>query len=148
MGQTTNYNIPYPEIDNPRNIPEDMKNLADATDTAIKDVETNLNNIIDEKAPIEELLYAEGSFKLPNGLLIQWGRVTDITVPSSSYIALPVTFKKEFKTMPIVFAMPMGNYNIACQVAGNELSKTTINVRSNDSTQRTGRTIAWFAIGS
>ena len=43
MGQTTNYNIPYPDIDDPRNITEDMKNMANATDTAIKEVENNIN---------------------------------------------------------------------------------------------------------
>lgn len=35
MGQTTNCSIPYPEIDDTRNIAEDMKAMAEATEEAI-----------------------------------------------------------------------------------------------------------------
>lgn len=88
----------------------------------------------------------QGKLKIGN-ILIQWGVLSNVNVPASSYTGYEVTFSEAYTSSPEVFVQSKGNYNIISQVAGNELTKTTINVRSNDGTARTGRNFAWLAIG-
>ena len=80
-------------------------------------------------------------------LRIEFGNVADLTVPASGYDTVTITFSKAFSTTPAVFLQEKGNYNIKADLSVNTTTEATVNVRSIDGYERTGRSIYWFAIG-
>ena len=78
---------------------------------------------------------------------IEYGMLDNLTVPSSGYESVKITFSKAFSTTPAVFLQVKGNYNIKADLSENITTEATVNVRSVDGYERTGRSIYWFAIG-
>lgn len=90
----------------------------------------------------------EGCYQLPDGVLVQWGTVNNISVPKTGVVTMTVNFKRTFTTTPLVICNPMGNYNIAANPAHNTWKASfPMNVRSLDGIARTGRSVNWLAIG-
>lgn len=79
--------------------------------------------------------------------LIQWGYLTNVTVPATSYDSYTVSFDIPFKERPEVTATPRGNYNISCQVSSSSEAQFVLNVRSGDGAERTSRSFSWIAVG-
>ena len=80
-------------------------------------------------------------------LRIEYGMLDNLTVPESGYETAKITFSKAFSTTPAVFLQVKGNYNIKADLRGNIKTEATVNLRSVDGYERTGRSICWFAIG-
>lgn len=80
-------------------------------------------------------------------LRIEFGNVEGLTVPASGYETVKITFSKAFSTTPAVFLQEKGNYNIKADLSGNTTKEATVNLRSIDGYERTGRSIYWLAIG-
>lgn len=108
----------------------------------LNQMQTNIENAINSITPTTQ----QGKLKIGN-ILIQWGVLSNVIVPASSYTQYEVTFPETYTSTPEVFIQSKGNYNIIAQVAYNNTASTFINVRSNDGTERTGRNFAWLAIG-
>lgn len=81
------------------------------------------------------------------GFIIEWQIETNIDVPATSYTTTDITFMSTFTKKPAVFAQPLGNYNIICQLAGITKTGFTLNARSGDGIARTDRSYLWVAIG-
>ncbi len=80
-------------------------------------------------------------------LLIQWGCLSNVETPESSYNTVSVNFKKRFKNAPSAIVSPSGNYNIKADVSSVNTSTLNVNVRSLDGVAHTDRNIYWIAIG-
>lgn len=84
---------------------------------------------------------------LKDNIKIEYGTLTDVTVPASSYTAYTVNFSKAFTNPPVVIITPKGNYNIIGQVSSATKKQFVLNVRSVDGYERTERNYDWIAIG-
>ena len=111
--------------------------------------DTNLNNLQDniENEFNKNIYTASGIVKLNDTLKIQYGRLSNVTVPASGLIKYTVNFLEKFTNIPMVFAMPRGNYNIICQITEGTTTSFGLNVRSVDGNERTDRSFDWMAIG-
>lgn len=99
---------------------------------------------------IEEKLTKNESkiIHLPNGKKVQWGTVSNLTIPATGQLKVEVNYPETFNETPFVSCIELGNYNIKANPESNgTTSKVTINVRSLDGAQRTSRSINWIAIG-
>lgn len=100
MGQTTNYNIPYPETDNPRNIPEDMKNMAEKIEEAINGINKKTNAITvgitndytvqadntDETLPLDNIIQQVGDkLSIENGGIKIGSGISAVIVSAQVY---------------------------------------------------------------
>ena len=95
---------------------------------------------------IENIEDQEGVITLGD-LRIEYGMLDNLTVPASGYETVKITFSKAFSTTPAVFLQQKGNYNIKADLSANTKKEATVNLRSVDGYERTGRSIYWFAIG-
>lgn len=113
MGQTTNYKIPYPEQDDPRNIPEDMKGMAESIDTLIKNLSTAISTIIETGSN------SNGSWiKYDNGIMICYKNFSGTAKITQSWYTLYETssanaldfgnYPQEFKETPLLFTQFYG----------------------------------------
>lgn len=118
-------------------------------DTNLEQQENNVQQAITEVENIinETVVTGNKSIKLGD-MLLQWGIISDVTVPATSYSSITVTFDEPYVNAPDVFIQPKGNYNIIGQVGGSTRTQTIINVRSVDGAKREGRTYSWLAIGN
>ena len=99
---------------------------------------------------LEEVLYKKESkiIRLPNGMKIQWGTVSGITVPASGQLQIAVKFSEAFESQPIIFCEEWGNYNIKANPASNgNVDGFTMNVRSLTGVAYSKRNVNWIAIG-
>ena len=95
---------------------------------------------------IENIEDQEGVITLGD-LRIEYGMLDNLTVPASGYEVVKITFSKAFSTTPAVFLQQKGNYNIKADLSVNTKKEATVNLRSIDGYERTGRSVYWFAIG-
>lgn len=145
MGQTTNYNLPYPELTDPANVPADMRLLAEAVESTIENIQT-------ESGSNENVKY----IKYSDGTLIQYGRVTlqsydrrssgGLTYWSNdTYIELPVNF---IDTNYIVSTnVGLANMNILCQSYGVVDSVNKIRISFISTVDADRRNVDFICIG-
>lgn len=97
----------------------------------------------------DELVKKEsGIIRFLNGRKIEYGTVTNITVPASGNATIKVTFPEPFESTPKIFCEELGQYNIIARPAGNgDGTEFSIVVRSLTQIAYTGRSVNWFAIG-
>lgn len=125
-----------------KQLPQSFEQLIQMYD--LEKLWTYIGNIIE---------YINGNIKAQSGklkigvILIQWGILSNVEVPATSYTQYVVTFPEAYTSAPEVFVQSKGNYNIIAQVSSSNTISTYINVRSNDGSARTGRNFSWLAIG-
>lgn len=140
----------YPDTSTPISA-ESLNALQDNVEEDINDAKSNIESTKEEVNTINDKLSnavvtGVNSVKLDD-ILIQYGLLSDITVPATSYDSITVPFEEVYVDQPQVFAQPKGNYNIICQVSLATSSQFILNVRSVDGAERTGRSFSWMAIG-
>lgn len=128
----------------------DFKNYPDESTPLsaenLNQLQTNIEEAIGNLITIENLDTQQGVIVLGD-VRIEYGMLDNLTVPASGYESAKITFSKAFSTTPAVFLQEKGNYNIKADLSGNTTTEATVNVRSIDGYERTGRSIYWFAIG-
>lgn len=112
MGQTTNYNLPYPELTDNANVPADIRLLAEQTDTMLQQVQTNLENTINQLANNNgrisnnmfslssgvELLENQ-SFFIGNMVFINLKINSDVTTDYKTYLTIDNSLKPSTETV-------------------------------------------------
>lgn len=112
MGQTTNYNLPYPESTDNANVPADIRLLAEQTDTMLQQVQTNLENTINQLANnngrINDSMFllASGvqlmenqSFFIGNMVFINLKINSDVTTDYKTYLTIDNSLKPSTETV-------------------------------------------------
>ena len=111
-------------------------------DTSLNQMQTNIENAIDDTIKVET-----NKVTLKDTVKIEYGTLTGVTVPASSFTAYTVNFSKKFTNPPVVIITPKGNYNIIGQVSYANTNEFVLNARSLDGYERTNRSFSWIAIG-
>lgn len=118
-------------------------NAKDSVVAAVNEVNTKLQDFKNSIAQTNT-----GYFKLP-GIIIQWGTVSDISVPATGNETITIGFPIQFGSPPSILCDELGNYNIKANPVHNSwVASFQMNIRSLDGNARTGRSVNWIAIGN
>jgi hypothetical protein len=119
VGQTSKYQLPFPELGDPPDVPKDVKALAEKTEDVVATVSNKVDSALGDITQIE---HAKVTARWPNG-----GVVSD---------AARFNFSPAFKSAPTVTCAVDGNAYLSATVTG--ISATSASVRVAD-IRNTGR---------